>query len=201
MLIFSDPLIANRWQLSNSSSFDGGRSSRIISTNRGDYLVDYMQDLRKHRPDFLVSAAVSVGAVLFGFDTGVAGVAGGVVALGSFRAEFGLASSRSGSASASSNVVALLNLGAFLGALAPPLAGRFVGPPALLACAGFFFLLGSVVQMAASGPGLGMIYGGRVVAGLGVGLISNVAPVFAAECSPKHLRGMMVSPSPPVSSG
>lgn len=152
--------------------------------------VPTMEALNKQRPAFLVSAAVNVGAMLFGFDTGVAG---GVVALGSFKAEFGLTASKSDSANASSNVVALLNLGAFLGALAPPLVSRFVGRRTLIACAGLLFLLGGILQVAASGPGLGMIYGGRVVAGLGTGIISNVAPVFVAECAPKHLRGVMVS--------
>lgn len=149
-----------------------------------------MDSLKKHKIAFLVSAAVNVGAILFGFDTGVAG---GIVALNSFKEEFGLMSSKSNYANASSNVVALLNLGAFLGALIPPLVSRFVGRRPLIACAGLFFLLGGILQVAASGPSLRMIYGGRVVAGLGVGLISNVAPVFVAECSPKHLRGILVS--------
>lgn len=149
-----------------------------------------MNALKKHKRAFLVSAAVNIGACLFGFDTGIAG---GVVALGSFKAEFGLTASKRDAANASSNIIALLNLGAFLGALAPSVLGRFVGRKVLLACAALCFLLGGVLQVAASGPGLGMIYGGRVVAGLGVGVIANVAPVFVAECAPKHLRGLMVS--------
>lgn len=38
-----------------------------------------------------------------------------------------------------------------------------------------------------------MIYGGRVLAGFGVGIISNTAPVYVAECAPKELRGLMMS--------
>lgn len=156
-------------------------------------ITSSMDAVKKHKAAFLVSAAANVGAVLFGFETGVAG---GVVALGSFRAEFDLGGGpgRRPDAAASSNVVALLNLGAFLGALAPPFlaGGRLAGRRPLLACAGLLFLLGGVLQVAASGPGLGMVYGGRVVAGLGVGVVSNVAPVFVAECAPRHLRGVMV---------
>ena len=37
--------------------------------------------------------------------------------------------------------------------------------------------------------GLGYIYGGRVVAGLGIGAISAVAPAYVSECSPKEVRG------------
>lgn len=37
-----------------------------------------------------------------------------------------------------------------------------------------------------------MIYGGRVLAGFGVGVVSTTAPIFVAECSPKKLRGVMM---------
>ena len=39
------------------------------------------------------------------------------------------------------------------------------------------------------GRGLGYIYGGRVVAGIGIGAISAVAPAYVSECSPKNVRG------------
>ncbi|KAJ9138390.1 Sugar transporter [Pleurostoma richardsiae] len=149
-----------------------------------------LETLKKHKAAIGVSATVNIGACLFGFDTGVAG---GVIALGSFKKEFHLATSKSKYADASSNVVTLLNAGAFFGALAPPLASRYVGRKVLLAIAGAFFLVGGVLQTAAQGPTLGMIYAGRVIAGLGVGMISNVAPVFVAECAPKELRGVMMS--------
>ena len=152
--------------------------------------MSIFETVKKHKAAVGVSAAVNIGACLFGFDTGVAG---GVVALGSFKKDFNLLASKSVYANASSNVVTLLNAGAFFGALAPPLASKFVGRKVLLAIAGVFFLLGGILQTAAQGPSLGMIYGGRVVAGLGVGMISNVAPVFVAECAPKELRGPMMS--------
>lgn len=46
------------------------------------------------------------------------------------------------------------------------------------------------MQTVAGGSrGLGYIYAGRVVAGLGIGAISAVAPAFVSECSPKEVRG------------
>ena len=39
---------------------------------------------------------------------------------------------------------------------------------------------------------IGYIYGGRVVSGLGLGMVSNLAPVYMAECAPRHLRGVLV---------
>ncbi|KAI4865677.1 general substrate transporter [Hypoxylon rubiginosum] len=152
--------------------------------------MSLLATLRKHKAAFGVSSVVNIGSILFGFDTGIAG---GVVALGSFKEEFNLAGSATEYANASSNVVALLNAGAFFGALVPPLVTEFIGRKSLLTIAGLLFLLGGILQVASSGPTLGMVYGGRVVAGLGVGMISNVAPVFVAECAPRFLRGVMMS--------
>lgn len=84
-------------------------------------------------------------------------------------------------------------MGAFIGALIPALCSKWLGRKKLLAIAGAFFLLGGTLQTGATYPDLGMIYSGRVIAGLGVGMISNTAPVFVAECAPAHLRGLMMS--------
>jgi len=89
--------------------------------------------------------------------------------------------------------VALLNLGAFIGAFVPPLFSQWLGRKKLLALLGLSSFWVVYFRRLATYPNLGMIYGGRVVAGLGVGMISNVAPVFVAECAPKHLRGLMMS--------
>ena len=47
-----------------------------------------------------------------------------------------------------------------------------------------------ILQTVAGGSrGLAYIYAGRVIAGLGIGAISAVAPAFVSECSPKDVRG------------
>lgn len=40
--------------------------------------------------------------------------------------------------------------------------------------------------------GLGLIYGGRVLAGFGVGGASNLSPIFIAEIAPPAIRGRLV---------
>ena len=145
--------------------------------------------LRKHKVAIAVCAAVNTGSMLFGFDTGIAGA---VIALGSFKSEFNLSLSPDEFAAASSNVVAVLNAGAFFGAFIPPLLGNHLGRKHMLALAGTWLMIGGILQTAAQGPTLGMVYAGRVVSGLGIGQVSNIAPVFAAECAPKELRGVMV---------
>lgn len=91
-----------------------------------------------------------------------------------------------------SNIVALLNAGCFFGALLPPFLTRYVGRPRTMSLASTFLLIGGILQVASTGPGLGMMYGGRVIAGFGVGIISNLVPSYVAECSPKELRGLFM---------
>jgi MFS family permease len=53
------------------------------------------------------------------------------------------------------------------------------------------FLLGGTLMTAAQGS-LNMIYGGRAIAGLGIGASSLVVPVYIAEVAPPSIRGRLV---------
>ncbi|KDQ49738.1 hypothetical protein JAAARDRAFT_165319 [Jaapia argillacea MUCL 33604] len=132
------------------------------------------------------------GIVLFGYDTGVAG---GVVTQKYFLQHFGIIDS-SGNIDVtrkneiSSNVVSVLQAGAFFGALgSAPISAR-IGRKWTLLIFTLLFVLGAILQTIAGGSrGIGYIYGGRVVAGVGIGAISAVAPAYVSECSPKEVRG------------
>lgn len=54
-----------------------------------------------------------------------------------------------------------------------------------------FYPSSQILQTIANGStrGIGYIYGGRVVAGVGIGGISAVSPSFVSECAPKEVRG------------
>ena len=62
-------------------------------------------------------------------------------------------------------------------------------PPSCLDAEGFTFPPQILQTVSGGSRGLGYIYAGRVIAGLGIGAISAVSPAFVSECSPKNVRG------------
>lgn len=63
----------------------------------------------------------------------------------------------------------------------------------MMTIAACFLLLGGILQTAAQPPALAMVYGGRIISGFGVGMVSNLTPVYVAETAPKELRGLLMS--------
>ncbi|TCD61909.1 hypothetical protein EIP91_007723 [Steccherinum ochraceum] len=132
------------------------------------------------------------GIVLFGYDTGVGG---GVVSQPYFQQHFGLVNAdgtvnKHKSDDLSSNVVSVLQAGAFFGALGSAPISSAIGRKWTLFGFTLFFTIGAILQTIAGGSrGIGYIYAGRVVAGVGIGGISAVSPAYVSECSPKDVRG------------
>lgn len=125
------------------------------------------------------------GIFLFGYDTGIAG---GIVTQESFLEAFNV--SKESVNSVSANVVSVLQAGAFFGALASAPASAWMGRRYCNILFSIVFAVGAILQTVAGGSrGLGYIYAGRVIAGLGIGAISAVAPTYVSECSPKEVRG------------
>ncbi|GAM42406.1 hypothetical protein TCE0_044f16357 [Talaromyces pinophilus] len=159
---------------------------------------------------FLVGCFAALGSFLFGYDLGVIAE---VVASTSFKNRFlkENANSRSGT------VVALFTGGCFIGALCAgftdPLGRR--GTIFLACCV---FVVGGAIQT--SGVVIGMLYAGRLIAGIGVGLltvsevlpcsfffslhlqlagfmsdvfIQMIIPIYQAEISHRRIRGRITS--------
>lgn len=118
---------------------------------------------------------------------------GSILAFPSFKADFGLPTGTSGFASAynaevSSNIVSLLIAGCFFGAIAAAFLNERFGRRYSLMGFSIIFLLGAALQTG-SPNSLAYIYSGRVIAGLGVGGMSSITPVFVAENAPAAVRG------------
>ncbi|KAI5476175.1 hypothetical protein MNV49_000336 [Pseudohyphozyma bogoriensis] len=119
---------------------------------------------------------------------------GTTIVLPSFKADFGLNKlSASKLALTNANIVSTFQCCCFFGAIfAFPLQER-VGRKISIQIATFVFIIGALIQtVATSSVGLGIIYAGRALVGLGVGVITAAAPVFLAEISVPAVRGRLI---------
>ncbi|KAL4903896.1 hypothetical protein BDW74DRAFT_34974 [Aspergillus multicolor] len=139
---------------------------------------------------YMLSAVAYTGSFLFGYDTGVMG---SVLALDSFKDDFNMPSGSTGFASSkqaeiSSNVVALLTAGCFFGAIAAAFANDRYGRKNSLLVLSVIFMIGAAVQTGGKGT-IAYIYGGRVIAGFGIGGMSAITPIYVSENCPPDVRG------------
>jgi MFS family permease len=91
------------------------------------------------------------------------------------------------------NIVSLYQAGAFFGSLFAYVSAYFLGRKKSLQIFSVLFILGAGLMLGANGErGLGLILGGRVLAGVGVGACSMVVPIYISEISPPAVRGRLV---------
>jgi MFS family permease len=87
--------------------------------------------------------------------------------------------------------VSILSAGTFFGALlAAPTADILGRRWGLFSSSAFVFNLGVILQTASTSRP--MFIAGRFFAGLGVGLISAMIPMYQSETAPKWIRGTIV---------
>ncbi|KAL7412364.1 putative high-affinity glucose transporter of the major facilitator superfamily [Mrakia frigida] len=148
---------------------------------------------------YLLTIIAYLGIFLFGYDTGVAG---GIVSTAPFQRDFKYSAAfypdlndkqlAKKQADIASNVVSLLQVGAFFGALGSAPITQRIGRKWALMLGTIVFTIGAILQTVPKGgasSGLALMYSGRVVSGLGVGLMSTVCPTYVSELAPKNVRG------------
>lgn len=143
-------------------------------------------------PAIVVGAFVAFGGVLFGYDTGTIS---GILAMDFWKKQFSTgyvdANGNPGvSPSEEAAVVSILSAGTFFGALLSPLFADTIGRRWALIASSWVFNLGVIFQTAATA--LPLFLAGRFFAGLGVGLISALIPLYQSETAPKWIRGAIV---------
>ncbi|GFZ51224.1 hypothetical protein JCM24511_08982 [Saitozyma sp. JCM 24511] len=132
-----------------------------------------------------ITLLATLGGFLFGYDQGVVG---NVLVLESFGAKFPRVYSDSG---IKGWVVSTLLLGAWLGSLlSGPICDRF-GRKRTIMFQVLLFLLGSALQTGAQAESY--LFGGRFVAGLSIGSLTHIVPMYIAELSPPNVRGSLVA--------
>ena len=90
-------------------------------------------------------------------------------------------------------VVSFYQAGAFFGAFFAYAAGHYLGRKKGLQVCSAVFILGAGLMLGANGRrGLGFLYAGRVLAGVGIGGASNLTPIYISELAPPAIRGRLV---------
>ncbi|KAJ5880705.1 uncharacterized protein N7473_011758 [Penicillium subrubescens] len=143
-------------------------------------------------PAIAIGLFVAFGGVLFGYDTGTIS---GILAMPYWQDTFSTGYRDSTghlnvSSSQSASIVSILSAGTFFGALgAAPIADR-IGRRWSLIASTHVFILGVILQTAATA--IPMFLAGRFFAGLGVGLVSALIPLYQSETAPSWIRGSIV---------
>ncbi|KAI1739109.1 general substrate transporter [Xylaria scruposa] len=143
-------------------------------------------------PAIMVGLFVATGGVLFGYDTGTIN---GILAMKSFRDQFstgyrdehGELSLRPDQISIT---VAILSAGTFFGALVSAPFGDWIGRRLSIIASIGVFIVGVIFQVTARA--LPLLLAGRIFAGVGVGAVSVLVPLYQSEMAPKWIRGTLV---------
>ncbi|KAL9129262.1 MAG: hypothetical protein Q9217_002243 [Psora testacea] len=86
-------------------------------------------------------------------------------------------------------MVAILEVGAFIASLSVGRIGDMIGRRKTILGGSAIFFIGGAFQTFANG--MPMMIFGRIIAGLGVGALSTIVPVYQSEISPPHNRGKL----------
>lgn len=135
-----------------------------------------------NRSVYVPAVICAIGALLFGYDTGV--ISGALLYL---KGPLGIADN----AFLQGLVTSGLLVGAMIGALASGSLADRLGRRVMTLIAACVFALGSLG--AAFSPDVATLVGFRLVIGLGVGLASVIVPMYISEIAPTRIRGKLTS--------
>ncbi|KAI5301348.1 hexose transporter hxt1 [Ascosphaera atra] len=154
-------------------------------------MVDTPVPLFTWRTIFL-GLLTSMGGFIFGYDTGQIS---GFIGMDNFINQFGSgpAGHRHFTNVRSGLIVALLSIGTLMGALvAAPIADR-IGRKWSLSAWCVVLFVGIIVQITSHYRKWYQVMIGRWIAGLSVGALSLLVPLYMSEIAPRHVRGGMVA--------
>lgn len=142
---------------------------------------------------FAMVMIVSIGGLIFGYDTGQIS---GFLEMKDFLNRFGDQTNADGSPAfskvRSGTIVGLLSIGTLIGAIiGAPIADAF-GRRLAIVWWNIIFCVGVIIQMTTLTTWYQVALG-RWVAGLGVGALSVLTPMYQSETAPRQIRGSMVS--------
>ncbi|KAK2881781.1 hypothetical protein FQN49_000448 [Arthroderma sp. PD_2] len=144
----------------------------------------WSQNVARNPFIFGVALFSTLGGFLFGYDQGVVS---GVLTMESFGAKFPRVFSDSGF---KGWFVSTLLLAAWFGSLVNGPLADYIGRKMCVMAAVVIFVVGSAIQ--AGAVNIPMLFAGRAIAGLAVGQLTMVVPLYISEVSLPDIRGGLV---------
>lgn len=144
-----------------------------------------------NRRAILLAIFIAFGGFLFGYDIGVIS---GCLIMPDFQRRFGEVDANgtpSLSPSRQSIITSLLSAGTFVGALGQAFTADRFGRRGSILLWSAIFTAGTAIQTGTTFS-IAQITIGRFIAGLGVGALSAIVPLYNGETAPKKLRGMLL---------
>ena len=142
---------------------------------------------------YTCACIASFASCMIGYDSAFIGT---TLALPSFVDEFKMNPTQMNPAHLAltkANIVSVYQAGAFFGSFGAYVSSYYLGRRKSLVIFSTIFILGAGLMLGANGQrGLGLIIGGRVLAGIGVGGASNMVPIYISELAPPAIRGRLV---------
>ncbi|KAK8865577.1 hypothetical protein IAR55_000721 [Kwoniella newhampshirensis] len=147
---------------------------------------------KEYRRPILFCALIAIAPVAYGYD---GTYFTSLLETPVFIRQFGDTDANGRSSISSSDQslwVSIIQVGEVFGSLAAGPIGDWSGRKGGIACAITLLAIGVILQMLVVGSGA-LITVGRVIAGGGIGIISNAAPLYLSEIPPMEIRGACVS--------
>lgn len=130
---------------------------------------------------YFTSFFVSLGVFLFGYDQGVMS---GIITGPYFKEFFDYPSGAQ-----IGTMVAILEIGALVSSLLVGRIGDVIGRRRSIRWGAGIFVIGGLFQTFAGN--MSELILGRIVSGIGVGMLSTIVPIYQSEISPPHNRGQL----------
>lgn len=136
----------------------------------------------------LCAAFAAIGGMVFGYDQGVVSV---ILVMPNFLDRFGRVSeTASGAGFWKGLMTAMIELGALIGAINQGWIADKISRKYSIVVAVVIFTIGSILQTASIEYSMLVI--GRLIGGIGIGMLSMVAPLYISEISPPEIRGALL---------
>lgn len=136
----------------------------------------------------ICAAFAAIGGMVFGYDQGVVSV---ILVMPNFLDHFARVSeSASGAGFWKGLMTAMIELGALIGAINQGWIADKISRKYSIVIAVVVFTIGSVLQTASINYSMLVI--GRLIGGIGIGMLSMVSPLYISEISPPESRGALL---------